>query len=212
METFSALLPFVREIHRSPLNSPHKGQWRGALMFSLICIWINGWVNNREAGDLRSNRAHYNIIVMNKGTMVIPRFPPWHACAILLPKCDNIGVQRYCLYGVKRHNEHPIAFSLLKNRIKMYWRKIIRVYDHHTESLTITKMKWSCPVANHDKTNKARTLCKSHGRHLTMFYISIFTCDDGHVCHSLYAKAKWRYAANSLFSDFKLSAMLRVIF
>ena len=42
--------PFVRGIHRSPVNSPHKGQWRGALMFSLICAWINGQVNNREAG------------------------------------------------------------------------------------------------------------------------------------------------------------------
>ena len=41
---------FVRGIHRSPVNSPHIGQWRGALMFSLICAWINGWVNNREAG------------------------------------------------------------------------------------------------------------------------------------------------------------------
>ena len=56
--------PFVREIHRSPVNSPHKGQWRGALMFSLVCIWINDWVNNREAGDLRCYRAHYDIIVM----------------------------------------------------------------------------------------------------------------------------------------------------
>ena len=32
--------PFVRGIHRSPVNSPHKGQWRGVLMFSLICAWI----------------------------------------------------------------------------------------------------------------------------------------------------------------------------
>ena len=36
--------PFVRGIHRSPVNSPHKGQWRGALIFSLICVWINDWV------------------------------------------------------------------------------------------------------------------------------------------------------------------------
>ena len=56
--------PFVRGIHRSPVNSPHKGQWRGALMFSLICAWINGWVNNREAGDLRRHRADYDVIVM----------------------------------------------------------------------------------------------------------------------------------------------------
>ena len=63
-KSFPRYLPFVRGIHRSPVNSPHKGQWRGALMFSLICAWINTWVNNREAGDLRRHRAHYDIIVM----------------------------------------------------------------------------------------------------------------------------------------------------
>ena len=41
-----------------------KGQWRGAFMFSLICAWIKGWVNNREAGDWRRHRAHYDVIVM----------------------------------------------------------------------------------------------------------------------------------------------------
>ena len=46
------------------MNSPHKGQWRGALIFSFICVWINGWVNNHEAGDLRRNRSHYDVIVM----------------------------------------------------------------------------------------------------------------------------------------------------
>ena len=56
---------FVRGIHRSPVNSPHKGQWRGAFMFSLICAWINRWVNNREAGHLRRYRAHHDVIVMN---------------------------------------------------------------------------------------------------------------------------------------------------
>ena len=47
-----------------PVNSPHKGQCRGPLVFSLICVWINGWVNNREAGDLRRYRAHYDVIAM----------------------------------------------------------------------------------------------------------------------------------------------------
>ena len=58
MEPFSALLALCAG------NSPHKGQWRGALIFSLICAWINDWVNNREAGDLRRYRAHHDIIVM----------------------------------------------------------------------------------------------------------------------------------------------------
>ena len=61
---FPRFWTFVRGIHRSPVNLPHKGQWRGALMFSLICVWINDWVNNREAGDLRRHLAHYDVRVM----------------------------------------------------------------------------------------------------------------------------------------------------
>ena len=55
---------FVRGIHRSPVNSPHNGQWRIALMFSLICTGTNGWVNNRHAGDLRRQRTHYGVTVI----------------------------------------------------------------------------------------------------------------------------------------------------
>ena len=61
---FPRYWPFVRGIHRSPVNSPHKGQWRWAFMFSLICAWIDCCVNNREAGDLRCYRIHYDVIVM----------------------------------------------------------------------------------------------------------------------------------------------------
>ena len=59
-ERFPRYWPFVRGIHRSPVNSPHKDQWRRDLMFSLICAWIGSWVNNREAGDLRRHRTHYD--------------------------------------------------------------------------------------------------------------------------------------------------------
>ena len=72
METLSALLAFVRGIHRSHVNSPNKGQWRRALMFSLICAWINGWVNNRKAGDWRLHRAHYDVTVMLLGIYIEP--------------------------------------------------------------------------------------------------------------------------------------------
>ena len=64
METFSALLALCAGNSPVPVNSPHKGQWRGVLMFSLICVWIDGWVNNREADDLRRRRTHYNVTVM----------------------------------------------------------------------------------------------------------------------------------------------------
>ena len=65
MEAFSALLALC--VGNSPVTRefPHKGQWSGALMFSLICAWMNGWVNNREAGDLRRHLAHYHVTVMH---------------------------------------------------------------------------------------------------------------------------------------------------
>ena len=72
---FPRYWPFVRGIHRSPVNSPHKGQWRGALMFTLICTRINGWVNTIEAGDLRRYLPHYGVIVM------------WRLCELHLPTC-----------------------------------------------------------------------------------------------------------------------------
>ena len=61
MGTFSALLALCDG------NPPvtHKGQWRGALMFSWICAWKNGWANNRDAGVLGRHRAYYDVTVMN---------------------------------------------------------------------------------------------------------------------------------------------------
>ena len=65
METFSAWLAICAENSPVPVNSPHKGQWRGALMFSLICACISAWVNNRQAGDLRRHCGHDDVTVMN---------------------------------------------------------------------------------------------------------------------------------------------------
>ena len=68
---FPRYWPFGWGINRSPVNSPHKGQWRGALMFSSICAWINGSVNNREARDLRRHRAHYDVTVMGMEIVIL---------------------------------------------------------------------------------------------------------------------------------------------
>ena len=73
---FPCYWPFVRGIHRSPVNSPHKGQWRGALMFSLI--WTNGWVNNQDAGDLRRHRTNYDVTVKSRCDMSWHRPAPLH--------------------------------------------------------------------------------------------------------------------------------------
>ena len=77
--TWSAMT--AQHLNRSPVNSPLKGQWHGALMFSSICAWINTLLNNLRAGDLRCHHAHYDIIVMrNKSHGQAPL--PWHHIAL----------------------------------------------------------------------------------------------------------------------------------
>ena len=61
---FPRYWPIVRGIHPSLVKSPHKGQWRGDLMFSLICTKTNDWASHRDAGDLKRHRAYYNVVVM----------------------------------------------------------------------------------------------------------------------------------------------------
>ena len=50
--------------YKSNITNKDKDEWRGDWMFSLICAWINAWVNNGEAGDLRRYRARYDVIAM----------------------------------------------------------------------------------------------------------------------------------------------------
>ena len=100
---FPRYWPFVREIHRSPVNFPHKGQWRGALMFSLIYAWINDWVNNREAGDLRPYRGHYDVIVM----CLTARSSPVPQIVIARP---HLLFTQRCIY-VPRHE--PLSLRIL---------------------------------------------------------------------------------------------------
>ena len=92
--------PFVRGIHWSPVNSPYKGQWRGALMFSLICVWKNGWVNNCEAGDLRRYHAHYDVTIMS-----------WCLITVTLLECHcNSNHQQHNYFLNSFLSNPPITF------------------------------------------------------------------------------------------------------
>ena len=60
MEKFSALLAICAG--NSPVTGEFPAQRPVTRSFDvLIYTWINGWVNNGEAGDLRRRRAHYDI-------------------------------------------------------------------------------------------------------------------------------------------------------
>ena len=121
---FPRYWPFVRGIHRSPVNSPHKGQWRGALMFSLICTWINGWVNNRETGWFETPSPplwrHCNVdlwINHQWGKALLATFSS-HKQLLNLVTCHFIYITKFCNCFIKMVNIRMI-FSL--SMIKMIW-------------------------------------------------------------------------------------------
>ena len=120
---FPRYWPFVRGIHRSPGNSPHKGQWRGALMISLICVWINGWVYNREAGDLRRYRAHYDVTVMQT------------------QRASNTEVLRFFVSAYKFSNKSLSGLCsetpYRPRDVKPYGYKTGRLCDHHQTWLIV---------------------------------------------------------------------------
>ena len=118
--------PFVRGIHRSPVNSQHKGQWRGALRFSLICFWINDWVNNREAGDLRRYRAHYDVIVMD-GLYTADIF----LFLFFISTLDCILPLEFALHMIIRHNWKSFATTYVNGYMftkkKSFWGSLNRI-------------------------------------------------------------------------------------
>ena len=98
-----ALLAGYRQIHRSLVNSPQKDQWRGALMFSLICAWMNGWVNNHEAGDLRCHHSHYYCNVALSHRYV-------HTYGLSL---DKVVLRRHCKLSYLQDSKvHPACVTL----------------------------------------------------------------------------------------------------
>ena len=135
-----------------PVNSPHKGLWPGALMLSLICAWTNGWVNNRDVGDLRRHHAHYDVTVLisyvSRGMfficivlyfiyrVIIHTFsstPYLH----LKPILTNVLIRRWMLTQWGRYKMVAIfrttysnAFSWMKMyefRLRFHWSLFLRV-------------------------------------------------------------------------------------
>ena len=95
--------PFVRGIHRRPVNSPHTGQW--CWCFFYMCTWINAWVNNGGVGDLRRHRVHYDVTVMLMNYWYGPTSP--------------------CLYYVGRcAGTKPSTVTMLfYNYVKLYYNQ-----------------------------------------------------------------------------------------
>ena len=129
--------PIVRIIHRLQVNSPHKGQLRGALMGFFICAWINVWVNNRKAGVLRRNRAHYDLTVMIfiKIAVYIMKYAHFFAiygCVILYTFLEFCNSLCKMIYVIKATD----VFFLIRKRLPLYRKK----KPHRWQTLCICKV------------------------------------------------------------------------
>ena len=149
---FPRYWPFVRGFHRCPVNSSHKGQWRGALISSLICVWINGWVNNR---DFIGYRAHYDVTVINVDHVVRGLLFVFHSYIWKFLK----NVQR-------KENQKSIKW-LLSLSLLLAWSLFQSLILHHAHNFMLIPPKdpkhlkiiitpltshTQCPSQNHSKT------------------------------------------------------------
>ena len=105
-ETFSALLALCEGNPSVTMDSPHKGQWLGALMVFFICAWTNCAANNRNAGDLRCHRAHYDVTTIHRACFVRRKLISMHLC--------KVSYLRVCF--------HSFAFFIVL--CQSFWKKM----------------------------------------------------------------------------------------
>ena len=130
----------MRGIHRSPVNSRHKFQWRGALMFSLICAWINGWVNNDKAGETSSRPVWRHC---NAQLNSISKNDPWQSYnygkisiinmwRFIYPKCNRViqhhisGLNKMLYYRITVSNQWYHGIKRRLPDIICSWYPVLR--------------------------------------------------------------------------------------
>ena len=158
---FSYYWIFVQGIHRSPVNSPHKGQWRGALMFCLIWAWINGWVNSRKADDLRHHCAYCDVTVMRS-----PHFGP---CAVITKHIHERTFTRTHAH-IRTEHTQTVVYVYCVLRTVLYFFGVIHICTY-TQNLGRPIRHWKLPIIHKqfpekDNTKSLRTLLLPH-----QFYI-----------------------------------------
>ena len=123
----------ARGIHRSPVNSPHKGQWRGALILSLICVWTNNWANDGDDGDLTHHRAHSDVTVVNYkvlwnvrkltecGLFLDKVFPTDVWKSLSLRRVTSFMTDIYADVNMKRRNSHRCRYW---SRVQIFFHEL----------------------------------------------------------------------------------------
>ena len=160
---FSALLAICAGNSPATGEFPHKGQWRGALMFSLICTW-NGWVNNRAAGDLRRHRAHYDVTVM------------WITGSGLVFICSSIDLSCVRCQAI---NCWTVQLRCLKSQVTSLQR-VAGVCEYH---IIMTKLMMT---SSNGKFSALLALCAIHSISIGDRWIPLTKASDWELWCSLW--------------------------
>ena len=143
MKTFFALLAIYAG--NSPVTGEFSTQRPVTRSFvSLICAWINGWVNNREAGDLRRHRVHHDITIID-ATIYINIGIYWYIVKLWLTNQNFL--ESFILTTIKKHTFNNPKLTWMRRSassvqyektlcwkykrpvaIKLWWNKMGVVY------------------------------------------------------------------------------------
>ena len=151
-ETFSALLAFCAENSPVACEFPLQRPVTRSYDVSLICTWRNGWVSNRDAGDLRRHRAYCDVTVMNgfwetlmfhlyalrsrrNGHGGVSNHQPHHCLLNRLFGCRSKKTSKLCVTGLCAGNspgtgEFPAQMASNAENVSIWWR-------HHDYTLKI---------------------------------------------------------------------------
>ena len=152
---FPRYWPFVRGINRSPVNSPHKSQWRGVFMFSLICVWPNGWISNGEAGDLRRHRAHYDVTVMIELGYVCACGCPLHVTSNLFNNLFRLKRNIKALHRIHQWPVYPqngqYCGNVFLSSLFLNARLYCKCWKHNAMTKRCEPFLWNiCGVSKND--------------------------------------------------------------
>ena len=141
-------------------------------MFSLICAWINGWVNNREAGDLRRHRGHYDVNVMANSS----RMPLDSSKATNNGPFRSILASLWLQWGHKTHQRH-------KSLTVLFFQRLDKAYIKLESKLRVTGHYWGKYSADQwfpsQRTGKAESVMTSSCINGNCYHAIRYPCASG---------------------------------
>ena len=118
-EHFPCYWPFVRGIHWSP----REGQWYGALMFSSMCLWTNGWTNSGVVRYLRHHDAHCDFSVMwaqVKASHLLHTKPYLKQCSFIV-SCVICNKLQWTLNQSTKFSVNKMHFRMVSAKWQPFW-------------------------------------------------------------------------------------------